>query len=159
MLENLEVTWFPSYGAEMRGGTANCTVVLSNEPIGSPIVTNPDILIVMNEESLKKFQPGLKKEGLIIFDSSLICNPYIRTDIHHLGIPATAIANIVGNKKSANMVLFGLLIAKTGLLRTSAVFEALGVSIPERRKKFIEINKKALLEGIRYFEDKKSKDI
>ena len=116
MLGNKEVTWFPSYGAEIRGGTANCAVIVSDELIGSPVVTNPDILIVMNEASLKKFQAGLRQKGLLIFDSSLIKDPELRTDIEIVGVPATKIAHSIGNAKSANMVLLGAFIAKTRLL-------------------------------------------
>jgi 2-oxoglutarate ferredoxin oxidoreductase subunit gamma len=158
MLENREVTWFPSYGAEMRGGTANCTVIISDEMIGSPIVTNPDIFIAMNEESLKKFLPGLSQNSLLIFDSSLIPDPVMRTDIEYIGVPATDIASTLGNKKSANMVLLGSLIANTGLLKETSVFDALETSMPERRKKTIGINKKSILKGIQFIEDKKSKD-
>ncbi|MFZ6017705.1 MAG: 2-oxoacid:acceptor oxidoreductase family protein [Nitrospirota bacterium] len=155
MLENREVTWFPSYGAEMRGGTANCTVIISDELIGSPVVTNPDILIVMSDASLKKFQPMLKQNGLIIFDSSLIKDPTLRADIDIVGVPATEMSSTIGNTKSANMVLLGALIAKTGLLKKESVFEALESSMPIRRKKSIENNKKAIIEGIRFIEDKK----
>lgn len=154
MLENKEVTWFPSYGAEIRGGTANCTVIVSDELIGSPIITNPDIFIVMNDASLKKFQPRLKQNGFLIFDSSLIKDPVLRTDIEIVGVPATDISGTIGNIKSANMVLLGALIAKTKLLKETSAFEALENSM-DRRKKGIEINKKAIMEGIRFFENKK----
>lgn len=155
MLENKEVTWFPSYGAEMRGGTANCTVIISDELIGSPVVTNPDILIVMNDESLKKFQPRLKQNSLLIFDSSLIKDLSLRHDIESLGVPATEISATLGDTKSANMVLLGSLISKTALLEKTSVFEALESSMPERKKKSIEINKRAVMEGVRFIEDKK----
>lgn len=159
MLENKEVTWFPSYGAEMRGGTANCTVIISDDMIGSPVVTNPDMLIAMSDESLKKFQSRLKADGLLIFDSSLIKEPVLRTDIEILGIPATEIATRIGNPKSANMVLLGALIAKAGLLKKESILEAIASSVPERKKKGIETNKKAIIEGIRFIEDKKGQDI
>lgn len=155
MLENKEVTWFPSYGAEMRGGTANCTVIISDELIGSPIIMNSDTLIIMSDAALKKFQPRLKQNGLLLFDSSLIKPPALRTDIEIVGVPATEIATTVGNTKSANMVLLGAFIAKTGLLKKTSLYEALESSIPERRKKSIEINKEAIIEGMRFIEDKK----
>jgi 2-oxoglutarate ferredoxin oxidoreductase subunit gamma len=159
MLENREVTWFPSYGAEIRGGTANCTVIISDELIGSPVVTNPDILVVMSDASLNKFLPRLKKNGLLIYDSSLIKQPELLDNIEIVGVPATEISNKIGNTKSANMVILGAVIAKTGLLKETSVFEALDSSMPERKKKSIEVNKKAIIEGIRFIEDKKGQDI
>lgn len=155
MLENKEVTWFPSYGAEVRGGTANCTVIISDELIGSPVVTNPDILIIMNDESLKKFQPRLKQNGLLIMDSSLIKGSTLRSDIEIVEVPATEMSRTIGNIKSANMVLLGAVIALTGLLSETSVFEALESSMPQRRKKGIGVNKKAIIEGVRFIEDKK----
>jgi 2-oxoglutarate ferredoxin oxidoreductase subunit gamma len=155
MLENKEVTWFPSYGAEVRGGTANCTVIISDELIGSPVVTNPDILIVMNDASLKKFQPRLKQNGLLIIDSSLTKDSALRSDVEVVDIPATEMSGRIGNTKSANMVLLGAVIARTGLLGDASVFNALKSSIPERRKNTIGVNKKAIIEGMRFIEDKK----
>jgi len=154
MLENKEVTWFPSYGGEMRGGTANCTVIVSDELIASPIVKNPDILVVMNDQSLRKFQPQLRKMGILIFDSSLIKNPELRADIEFVGVPATEISKTIGNTKSANMVLLGTLIAKTKLLKEQSMFEALEDSM-DSRKEIVAMNKRAIREGIRFFEDKK----
>jgi 2-oxoglutarate ferredoxin oxidoreductase subunit gamma len=155
MLENREVTWFPSYGAEIRGGTANCTIIISDELIGSPVVTNPDILVIMSDASLNKFLPWLKKDGLLIFDSSLIKQPAQTDNIKIVGVPATEISNKIGNTKSANMVLLGAVIAKTGMLKEKSVFEALKNSISEGKKKIIEVNRKAIIEGIRFIENKK----
>jgi 2-oxoglutarate ferredoxin oxidoreductase subunit gamma len=154
MLEDREVTWFPSYGGEMRGGTANCAVIISDELIASPIITNPDILVVMNDASLQKFQPRLKQKGTLIFDSSLIKNPVLRNDVDVLGVPATEISSAIGYTKSANMVLVGVLIAKTRLLEKTMVFEAIENSITQG-KKSIEMNRMAIREGMRFFEDKK----
>lgn len=148
MLENKKVTWFPSYGAEIRGGTANCTVIISDELIGSPVVKNPDTLIVMSDASLNKFQPMLKQNGLLIFDSSLIKEPLLRDDIEIVGVPATKISSKIGNTKSANMFLLGIFIAKTGLLKEASLFEAIDSSTPAMKKKYIGINKKAVTEGI-----------
>jgi 2-oxoglutarate ferredoxin oxidoreductase subunit gamma len=155
MLENREVTWFPSYGAEIRGGTANCTVIISGELIGSPVVKNPDILIVMSDASLNKFLPRLKHNGLLIYDSSLIKESSLREDIEIVGVPAIKISNKIGNTKSANMVLLGVLIAKTGLLKEASLFKALESSMPVRKKRNIIVNKKAIIEGIQFIEDKK----
>ncbi|MEW6587024.1 MAG: 2-oxoacid:acceptor oxidoreductase family protein [Nitrospirota bacterium] len=150
MLEGREVTWFPSYGAEVRGGTANCTVIVSDELIGSPVVNNPDALVVMNDASLEKFQPLLKRDGLLFYDSSLIRDPLLRTDIQVVGVPATEIANRIGNTKSANMVLLGSFIAKTRFLKGDSLLEAVESSVPESRRKIIEQNKKAIHRGIEY---------
>jgi 2-oxoglutarate ferredoxin oxidoreductase subunit gamma len=153
MLENREVTWFPSYGGEIRGGTANCTVIISDELIASPIVKNPDVLIVMNDQSLLKFQPRLKQMGILLYDSSLIKGPGLRSDVEVIGVPATEISSTIGNTRSANMVLLGAFIAKTRLLSEESAFEALGSSLDQRRNS-IEINKKAIEEGMRFLEDK-----
>jgi 2-oxoglutarate ferredoxin oxidoreductase subunit gamma len=156
MLEGKEVTWFPSYGAEVRGGTANCTVTISDELIGSPVVTNPDALIIMNDASLKTFLPRLKKNGLLVYDSSLIKDPVLRTDIEAIAVPATGRASKIGNTKSANMVLLGTFTAKTRLLQEASLVQAVESSIPERRKKSIEQNKKAIHKGIEYIENTES---
>lgn len=156
MLEGKEVTWFPSYGAEMRGGTANCTVIISDELIGSPVVTSPDMLIVMNEASANKFLPRLRQGGLFLFDSSLVKEPALRTDVNNIGVPTVEISSRIGNTKSANMVLLGAFIAKTGILNERSVVEAMDSSMPDRKKKIIEVNKKAILEGVKFIENKES---
>jgi len=159
MIEGREVTWFPSYGAEVRGGTANCTVILSDALIGSPVVTSPEILIVMSDASLNKFLPQLKQNGALFFDASLIKEAIPRTDIEIVGIPATDIANRVGNTKSANMVMLGGLIAETGIVRKESAFQAVESSMKGKKKNLIDDNKKAILEGMKYRENQKSKDI
>ena len=159
MLEDKEVTCFPSYGAEMRGGTANCTVIISDELIGSPVVTNPDILMVMNEASLKRFHPKLKQNGLLLFDSSLIREFCFETDAGITGVPTTEIATKFGNTKSANMVLLGAFIASTQIVNKASVFQAIEGSLPEKKMKLIDNNKKAVIEGMRFIENKKSQNI
>jgi len=159
MLENKQVTWFPSYGAEIRGGTANCTVIVSDEVIGSPIVKNPDVLIVMSEASLNKFQLQLKKNGLLIFDSSLIKTPVLRKDIKILALPATEISSKHGNIKSANMVLLGAFITMSGMVMKASVFKALERTIKEGNSKIVDMNKKAITEGIRFIENTQGKNI
>jgi 2-oxoglutarate ferredoxin oxidoreductase subunit gamma len=156
MIEGKQVTWFPSYGAEMRGGTANCTVILSDEMIGSPVVFSPDILIAMNRASVERFQPQLKKKGLLLFDSSLISGIVFRENVVSVGIPATQIAGSLGNTKAANMVMLGALLAKTALLKKSSVDRLFSFSSAPAKDRAAEINKNSILEGIRYFEDKKS---
>lgn len=160
MLGTKEVTCFPSYGAEMRGGTANCTVIISDDMIGSPIVRNPDILIVMNEASLRKFQPRIKTDGLLIFDSSLIKHPDVRPDVHVIGVPASEIAASIsnGDVKSANMVMLGTLVSATGILKEENATHALEKLTPPKRQKALDVNREAMRRGISYIEDKKSKD-
>jgi len=138
----------------MRGGTANCTVIISDELIGSPIVTSPDMLIVMNEASANKFMPRLKEGGLFLFDSSLVKEPLLRADVENLGVPAVEISSRIGNTKSANMVLLGAFIAKTGILNERSVAEAIDSSMPDRKKKVVEVNQKAILEGVKFIENK-----
>lgn len=150
MIEGREVTWFPSYGAEVRGGTANCTVILSDALIGSPVVAHPDILIVMNDASLKRFLPQLKQNGLLFFDSSLTRGVVQRTDIETRGIPATNISSRLGDTKSANMVMLGGLIAKTGIVQKESVFQSIESLMEGKEASLIENNQKAILEGMNY---------
>ncbi|MBI4685119.1 MAG: 2-oxoacid:acceptor oxidoreductase family protein [Nitrospirae bacterium] len=159
MLENREVTWFPSYGAEVRGGTANCTVIISDDLIGSPIVRNPEVLVVMNEASLNKFQPRLRKGGLLLFDSSLINGAELRDDVRMLGVPASEIAASIGNTKCANMVMLSALFAETGMIKEESAIHALEELTPQRRRKALDANKAAITKGRKYIEDKKSKNI
>jgi len=172
MLEGKEVTCFPSYGAEMRGGTANSTVILSDEMIGSPIMGNPDILIAMNEASLRRFQSRIKSRGILIFDSSLITSPVIREGIHAIHIPATEIAASIAESgasrknsiltasrvRSANMVMFGALLAETGIVKVDTGLHALEQLTSPKREKTLEGNKKAVMKGVAYIASKKSKD-
>ena len=158
MIENREVTWFPSYGAEVRGGTANCTVILSDALIGSPIVTRPDILIVMNSASKNRFLPLLRKDGLLLFDSSLITEHISRSDIDMAGVPATTIASRIGNTKSANMVLLGAFIAKTGSMRRESAVQAVESLMQGKRQNLIDENTAAILEGMRSIEDSEGTD-
>ncbi len=156
MLEGKEVTWFPSYGAEVRGGTANCTVIISDEMIGSPVVRNPEILIVMNEASLNKFQPRLKKDGLLIYDSSLIKNPDLRSDVRVVDVPASEIAAKIGSTKFANMAMLGALLAAINMLKPESGIKALEELTPSKRKKSLDANKQAIIKGRNYIENKKS---
>ena len=156
MLEGKEVTWFPSYGAEVRGGTANCTVVISDEMIGSPVVSAPEILIVMSDASLDKFLPRLRGGGMLILDSSLVQPKALRHDIHAVEVPATEIASRLGKTKSANMVLLGALVAETGFLKQDSAFNSIETVMPVAKRGMIAGNKKAILEGIHFIEDKKS---
>jgi 2-oxoglutarate ferredoxin oxidoreductase subunit gamma len=153
MLEKKAVTWFPSYGAEMRGGTANCTVIIADDMIGSPVVLHPDILVAMNRASLEKFQPRLKQGGLLLYDSSLVQRTDFRDDIQKIAVPATKIASSIGNTKSANMVMLGALVARTGIMKKSSIvkiFENPSGSLGNTGSK---INTNSILEGIKYIEN------
>jgi len=163
MIEDKQVTWFPSYGAEMRGGTANCTAVVSDDMIGSPVIRNPDILIAMNEASLKRFLPGLKPDGLLIYDSSLIKAPEIPPSVTAIAVPATEIAASAGpsglsprSVKSANMVMFGALLGATGVVGKESAFRALEQLTPAKRQKGLTENKAAITRGIEYVAHQKS---
>ena len=157
MVEGMQVTCFPSYGAEMRGGTANCTVILSDSIIGSPVVLNPDILIAMNRASLERFQSELKKKGLLFFDSSLINGLAFRDNIVPVAIPATKIADSMGNTRAANMVMLGGLVAATAILKKTTFEKLFSSSSASAKDKAAETNKNSILKGINYFENKKSR--
>ncbi|MBI4710536.1 MAG: 2-oxoacid:acceptor oxidoreductase family protein [Nitrospirae bacterium] len=148
MLEGREVTCFPSYGAEMRGGTANCTIIISDEMIGSPVVNQPDVLLIMNEASMERFVPKLKSGGLLIMNSSLIKNLPKRQDIEALQIDATGMAEELGSSQIANMIMIGALIAKTGIISVDTVFNALEDIISERKKGIIPVNQTAIKRGL-----------
>jgi len=156
MLEGRNVTWFPSYGAEMRGGTANCTLIISDNMIGSPVILNPDILIAMNSAAIERFQPRLKKKGLLLFDSSLMNGVALRDNIMPVGIPATKIADAAGDVKAANMVMLGALIAATDILKKSSFDRLYSFTHVPAKYRAVEINKNAIMEGIKYLENKKS---
>lgn len=148
MMEGKEVSWLPSYGPEMRGGTANCTVVISDKPVGSPVVKSPDILIVLNRPSLDKFEPFVKKDGLLIINSSLIDRKSERKDLDVLYVPANDVAMKCGSPKAANMVALGALIGKTELLKVESLEETIKETFSEKEK-IVTLNLKALQEGLK----------
>jgi 2-oxoglutarate ferredoxin oxidoreductase subunit gamma len=146
-----EVTFMPSYGAEMRGGTANSMVVIANEPIASPLVSNPDSLIAMNKASLNKFAPIIKSGGLLIMNSSLIdSQPDINKSIDILAVPADDIAVELGSKKSANMVVLGAYLQRRGLFSVDATAKSLPDVLAERYHKTIPLNTEALQRGAEF---------
>jgi len=153
MLERKDVTWFPSYGAEMRGGTANCTVIISDEMIGSPVVMMPDILIVMNKASLDRFLPSLRKKGMLFYDSSLITEKLARKDVVTVPVPSTNIAGDMGSPKSANMVMLGAFIAKTGILRRISIFRIFDDVTDPRKIEAFRANKELVRKGIDHIEN------
>jgi len=149
-LENdLHVTWFPSYGPEMRGGTAHCTVILSDEEIGSPIVRHPTSAIVMNIPSLEKYEPLVKAGGVLVVNSSLVDRNPTREDISIVLIPANEIAEELGDIRLSNLVLLGALLERLNVLSVDAVGESLDRHIPERRRNLLEANLQALAHGAR----------
>ena len=157
MIENKQVAWIPSYGPEMRGGTANCGITISDEPISSPLVTEPTTLIVMNRPSLDKFEKSVVPGGLILINSSLVDQKVQREDLQVLEIPANQIAEELGNAKVANNVILGVLIELTGIVSLEAVVESLKKVLPARRHNLIPVNQQALEKGIQLAREFKNK--
>jgi len=145
MQAGYQVSWLPSYGPEMRGGTANCNVNLSEERIGSPLVSRPNVLVAMNLPSLDKFEKKVEPGGLIMYNSSLIDRQVERTDVEAVPVPATETADSLGNTRVANMVMLGAYIEYTGVLTEKNVTEALPVFI--KRKNLIPLNEQAIRKG------------
>ena len=150
MKADKQVSWLPSYGPEMRGGTCNCSVNIDDEPIGSPLVTTPDILIAMNKPSLLKFEGRVAVGGTIVIDSALIDVKTSRDDINACYIPATQMANDAGFPKLANVIILGYLIKKTGLYDYDYFMECIKASAPKAKPELGELNAKALEMGYNY---------
>ena len=146
------VTWLPSYGPEQRGGTCNCSVIISDEDIGSPLVNTPDILITFNAPSFDKFEPKVVAGGAVFSDSTLISKKSERSDISAYTIPATELANEMNAPKLANVIMLGYVIAKTNIFDFDYFAEKLTASVPESKAELRELNKKALLLGYNYAE-------
>ena len=144
------VTWMPSYGAEVRGGTAHSMVVISDDAIASPIVKEPSICVVMNRPSLKKFEPKVKPKGILIINKSLIDIDAKRTDIDILEIPATEMAFSLGNLRVSNMIILGALLAKWDIMPIESLIDSLTYMIPKKRKDMIRINQDAIRRGYEY---------
>lgn len=151
MIKEKEVSWCPSYGPEMRGGTANCAVIISDDPIGSPVVTrDASSAIVMNEPSFRKFVEMIEPGGVLIANSNLISLKSERTDIRVIEVPATDIAAELGNPKLMNMVLLGALLAANSPVSEEAVLEAFTKVFGENKAQFIPVNRQALERGKDY---------
>lgn len=148
LMDNREISWLPSYGPEMRGGTANCSVCISDEPIGSPVVTNPDCLIAMNGPSYKKFIQAVKPNGLVLLDNSIVDEVCERKDITEISLPATDLATNAGLNGAANMVLLGRMLAETKMFSLETVQKAMEKCIPPKRAHFIAANMKAIELGM-----------
>lgn len=147
LIEGHEVSWFPSYGPEMRGGTANCSVVISDEAIGSPVINDTDVLIALNQPSLEKFEKQVKPNGVIIIDSSLVKLAPTRTDVRFIPIPSSDIANELGSMAYATIVLLGCLSEASGCFRRESFEEALHDVLPQRRHHMIPANLAAFDKG------------
>jgi 2-oxoglutarate ferredoxin oxidoreductase subunit gamma len=145
--DGLYVTWIPSYGPEMRGGTANCTVILSEEEIGAPVVRHPHAAVVMNSPSLLKYRPLVKPEGLLFVNSSLVDLKHDEEDVRIVSIPASDIATELGNIRMANMVMLGAFVERTGIVTLEAVKQQLAEHLSERQRKWLEPNYAALDRG------------
>ncbi|MCE5192753.1 MAG: 2-oxoacid:acceptor oxidoreductase family protein [Candidatus Cryosericum sp.] len=154
MDEGKEVTWMPSYGPEQRGGTANCSVVIADEPIASPVLTNPQAAIIFNVQSFDKFEPVIEHEGLLILDSTLVEKKSARSDLDVVYIPATDIAQKLGSSKYTNMVLLGAYLGKVAPITMESVYGALPIFLTGKKTDLIEINKRALQAGVDFVSKK-----
>lgn len=142
-----EVTWVPSYGPEMRGGTANCQVIVADEEIGSPLTRTPSAAVIFNLPSLDKFEPQVVPGGLIVVNSSLVNRGVSRKDVKAIMIPAQEIAEELGNRRLLNMVLLGALLEALPILPHGAIEKALENHLPERHRKFLKGNIEAIHQG------------
>jgi 2-oxoglutarate ferredoxin oxidoreductase subunit gamma len=147
MLEGRHVTWIPSYGAEIRGGTANCTVIISNTEIGSPVVQHPSAMMIFNEASFKKFENRIKPQGHLFLNTSLVSLPATRTDISRIEVRANDIAEELGDIRVANMVMLGAFLRLNSVVALESVLKALRQVLPPRRHSLIPLNENALKRG------------
>lgn len=147
MSEGKHVSWLPSYGPEQRGGTANVSVIVSDEPIGSPVVTQPSVAIVLNNPSFDKFEQTVKRDGILIVNASLVARKSKRNDITVIEVEANKIANELGNGKVANTVLLGAFLEISKALKPTSVINSLKTVLPEKKHHLIEINEHALKKG------------
>ena len=150
MVEDKNISWLPSYGPEMRGGTANCSVILSDDPVGSPIITEPDVLIAMNLPSLQKYVNSVVPGGQIYLDSTLIAEKVDRTDVDVFYIPATQMAKDEGITTLANMIIVGSLLENNPELSFEGAAETVQKLVPAKKAALVELNLKALELGKTY---------
>ncbi len=147
LVQDRHVSWLPSYGPEMRGGTCNCNVIISDDPVGSPIISQPDVLMVMNIPSLDKYEDTVAPGGIIICDSTLIEREVKRTDVTAVYVPATRLANENDIAALANMIIIGKLLDTLGAWDDDTVVKALQKTVPASKPQMFEANKKALTIG------------
>jgi len=150
LLEGKNVTYLPSYGAEVRGGTANCTVAVSDEEIASPVASSPDFLIAMNQPSMVRFQNQIQSGGVLLINSSLFETEISRGDVEIVRVPANSIAEQLGSPRSANMVMLGAFTKKSNIVSISNVIEGLNSAL-KKKQKLIAVNTKALMAGYDLF--------
>ena len=150
MIEGKNVTYLPSYGAEVRGGTANCTVAISDEEIASPVASSPEFIVVLNQPSLERFQNQIQSGGLIFINSCLVKAEIARGDVELVNVPANTIAETLGSQRSANMVMLGAFAKKSNLVSLDSIIEGLK-TILKAKQKLIAINEKALTSGYELF--------
>lgn len=148
MDENKQVSWLPSYGPEMRGGTAYCTVVVSDKPIGSPVVITPEVAVVMNRPSLDKFGPTVRKSGYLFINSSLIDVSSDRKDIKVILVPCNQLAIEAGSAKSANIVMIGALIGATGIVKPETIEGRIDYAFKRKGEEIVKMNVKAFRCGV-----------
>ncbi len=150
MREGSNVTWLPSYGPEMRGGTANCSVILSDEEVASPVVGTPDVLVAFNQPSIDKFEASLKKGGILIYNADMCPNGSSRSDITAIKVPMNDIARELGSEKVVNMVALGVFLKATNAVKFESVKDDLIVFMKNRDQKLLELNLKAIEKGMEF---------
>lgn len=148
MLDGKHVSWLPSYGPEMRGGTANCSVIVSDDPVASPLVDVADVVVAMNRPSLDKFEPCVKPGGVLVINSSIIDRKAERDDIQVVYCDANSIADAVGNPKGANVAILGAVMGKVDVTSVESMTEAIRIELGEKKLRFLEGNMKALEAGM-----------
>ncbi len=148
MLDGKHVSWLPSYGPEMRGGTANCSVIVSDDPVASPLVDVADVVVAMNRPSLDKFEPCVKPGGVLVINSSIIDRKAERDDIQVVYCDANSIAEAVGNPKGANVAILGAVMGKVDVTSVESMTEAIRIELGEKKLRFLEGNMKALEAGM-----------
>jgi len=153
LMEDKEVAWYPSYGPEQRGGTANVTVILSDQKISSPVLNQYDIAIILNQPSMEKFENKVKPGGILIFDNYGIPSPPTRKDIRIFRIDAMNTAVKEGNTKAFNMIVLGGMLKTTPMVALESIMKGLKKSLPERHHKLLPMNEKAILRGMEIIEE------
>ena len=148
MLDGKHVYWLPSYGPEMRGGTANCSVIVSDDPVASPLVDKADVIVAMNRPSLDKFEEHVKPGGVLVVNSSIIDRKAVRDDITVVYCDANGVADSVGNPKGANVAILGAVMEKAPITSIDSMMEAIRIELGEKKARFLEGNKKALIAGM-----------
>ncbi len=148
IMDGHNVTWIPSYGPEMRGGTANCSTVVSAEPVGSPVISKCDVTVILNQPSLEKFEHSTRAGGVLIYDCDLVKYENPRTDVRVIGIPARKLATEAGSDKTANIVLLGAVVEASGIISKEAAFHVVEEKLGKKKPQFLGMNLKALELGM-----------